>query len=69
VFPVWQTGIGLSWIMVCFVATCLPAIGFIFRFLPETKNHSVEEITRIFEREAESGPGARRQVTGRASTA
>ena len=52
VFPVWQTGIGLGWIMICFAATCLLAIGFVNRFLPETKNHSVEEITRLFEQEA-----------------
>ena len=58
VFPVWQTGIGLGWIMVCFAVTCLLAIAFIHRFLPETKNHSVEEVVQIFEREAEGGHGA-----------
>jgi sugar porter (SP) family MFS transporter len=64
VFPVWQTGIGLGWIMICFAALCLLAIAFINRYLPETKNRSVEEITRIFEQEAAgtgqsaSGPGA-----------
>lgn len=29
------------------------AIAFVYRFVPETKGHSVEEVTRIFEREAE----------------
>jgi sugar porter (SP) family MFS transporter len=58
VFPVWQTGIGLGWIMICFAVTCLLAIAFINRFLPETKNHSVEEVVQIFEREAEGGQGA-----------
>jgi len=58
VFPVWQTGIGLGWIMICFAVTCLLAIAFINRFLPETKNHSVEEVVQIFEREAEGGRGA-----------
>lgn len=38
--------------MVCFAAISLIAIGFVYRFLPETKNHSVEEITRVFERQA-----------------
>jgi hypothetical protein len=58
VFPVWQTGVGLGWIMVCFAVTCLLAIAFIKRFLPETKNHSVEEVVQIFEWEAEGGQGA-----------
>jgi len=34
---------------------CLMAIAFVYRFVPETKGHSVEEITRIFDREAEKG--------------
>ncbi len=38
VFPTWQTGIGLGWIMACFAALCLLAIAFVHRFLPETKN-------------------------------
>jgi sugar transport protein len=29
VFPVWQTGIGLGWIMICFAVTCLLIIAFI----------------------------------------
>ena len=55
VFPVWQGAIGLSWVLVCFAAVGLMAILFVYRFGPETKVHSVEEITRIFEREAEKG--------------
>jgi len=55
VFPVWQGAIGLSWVLVCFAALCLMAILFVYRFVPETKGHSVEEITRIFEREADKG--------------
>jgi drug/metabolite transporter (DMT)-like permease len=58
VFPVWQSGIGLGWIMVCFAVLCLLAIAFVHRFLPETKNRSVEEVVEIFEREAEGGHGA-----------
>jgi len=52
VFPTWQSEIGLGWILVCFAALCLPAIMFIALFLPETKGHSVEEITRLFEQPA-----------------
>jgi SP family arabinose:H+ symporter-like MFS transporter len=52
---VWQGAIGLSWVLVCFAALCLMAILFVYRFVPETKGHSVEEITRIFEREADKG--------------
>jgi SP family arabinose:H+ symporter-like MFS transporter len=52
VFPVWQSGIGLGWIMISFAALCLLAIAFVNRYLPETKNRSVEEITEIFEKEA-----------------
>ena len=67
VFPVWQTGIGLGWIMVCFAATCLIAIAFVHRFLPETKNRSVEEITDLFEEQASARPPAPRAP--RAATA
>jgi len=52
VFPTWQAAIGLGWVMVCFAGICLMAVLFVGRFLPETKGHSVEEITRIFERQA-----------------
>jgi MFS transporter, SP family, arabinose:H+ symporter len=34
VFPVWQTGIGLGWIMICFAVTCLLIIAFIHPDLP-----------------------------------
>ena len=55
VFPVWQTGIGLGWVLVCFAGLCVLAIGFVYWFLPETKGRSVEEITEIFDREAARG--------------
>jgi sugar porter (SP) family MFS transporter len=58
VFPVWQAGIGLDWVLVCFAALCVMAIAFVFRFVPETKGRSVEEITEIFEREARTGETA-----------
>ena len=52
VFPIWQSGIGLAWVLACFAALCVLAISFVYRFVPETKGHSVEEITEIFDREA-----------------
>lgn len=58
VFPTWQSGIGLGWIMVCFAGISLVAIGFIYWYLPETKNHSVEQITRLFEQQADEGARA-----------
>jgi MFS family permease len=51
-FPAWQRSIGLSWVLVCFAGLCIVAIGFVGKFLPETKNLSVEEITDVFERQA-----------------
>jgi MFS transporter, SP family, arabinose:H+ symporter len=55
VFPTWQSGVGLAWIMVCFAGLCVMAIAFVLRFLPETKGHSVEEIISLFDREARGG--------------
>jgi MFS transporter, SP family, arabinose:H+ symporter len=55
VFPTWQSGIGLAWVLVCFAALCVMAIAFVFWFLPETKGRPVEEIISLFEREAGGG--------------
>jgi sugar porter (SP) family MFS transporter len=52
VFPVWNSTIGLSWVLVCFAAVCLLAVGFVAKFLPETKERSLEEVTRQFERKS-----------------
>jgi sugar porter (SP) family MFS transporter len=51
-FPAWHESIGLGWVMVCFAALCLLAIGFIFRYLPETKGLSVEKTVSVFEKQA-----------------
>jgi SP family arabinose:H+ symporter-like MFS transporter len=55
VFPVWQTGIGLGWVLACFAGLCVLAIAFVYWFVPETKGHSVEEITHIFDQQAAHG--------------
>jgi MFS family permease len=54
-FPAWQNSWGLSWVMVSFAVLSLIAIGFVFKFVPETKGHSVEEVVQIFEEQAEAG--------------
>jgi sugar porter (SP) family MFS transporter len=56
-FPAWHRAIGLGWVLVCFAALSLLAIGFVFRYLPETKGLSVEQITEVFEQQA-AGPAA-----------
>jgi MFS family permease len=52
VIPIWQSGVGLGWVMVSFAALCVLAVVFVHRFLPETRGRSVEEITAVFERQA-----------------
>jgi sugar porter (SP) family MFS transporter len=53
VFPVWHNAIGLAWVMVCFAVIAVLAMGFVYRWLPETKGLSVEEAVAVFERQAE----------------
>ena len=43
-FPAWQNAWGLAWVMVSFAVLSVVAIGFVFKFLPETKGRSVEEV-------------------------
>ena len=64
VFPAWQTSIGLGWVMVCLAGICLVAIGFVYRFVPETKRLSVEEAVEVYERAA-SGTPPNRGITAR----
>ena len=51
-FPAWQRSIGLGWVLICFAALSVLAIAFVFRYLPETKGLSVEEITAVFDEQA-----------------
>ena len=48
-FPVLQVGIGLGWVMVIFAGLCVVGVVFVYRFLPETKGKSVEDIAKLFE--------------------
>ncbi|MCL4493942.1 MAG: sugar porter family MFS transporter [Firmicutes bacterium] len=53
-FPVLQKGIGLTGVMLLFAILSVLAVGFISRWMPETKGLSVEEITDQFDRIADS---------------
>lgn len=53
-FPAWQSAWGLALVMASFAILSLVAIGFVFKFLPETKGHSVEQVVHIFENEAQA---------------
>jgi hypothetical protein len=54
-FPAWHNSIGLGGVMVCFAVLCVVAIGFVYKFLPETKGLSVEQAVGVYEKEAEGG--------------
>ncbi len=58
VFPSWQSGVGLAWVMVSFAALCVLGVVFVRGWLPETKGHSVDEIIRLFEKNAAAGVGS-----------
>jgi hypothetical protein len=45
--------------MVFFAVLSVVAIGFVFKFLPETKARSVEQVVQIFERRGRTQQGAR----------
>jgi MFS transporter, SP family, arabinose:H+ symporter len=55
-FPASQRAIGLDWVLVCFAVLCVFAIAFVAKFLPETKEMSVEQITKVFEKQAAKSP-------------
>jgi len=57
-FPAWHRAIGVDWVLVCFAALCLVAIMFVYRYLPETKGLSVEQVSDLFEQQATSGTRA-----------
>ena len=51
-YPTLNTAIGLAWVMVLFVALAVMAMVFVARFLPETKNLTVEQVVTVFEQQA-----------------
>ena len=55
-FPAMQHAIGLPWVMVLLSMLSLLAIGFIAKFLPETKGLSVEEVVAVFDEQAAKSP-------------
>src|SRR5699024_4403103 len=59
-FPVLQTALGLSWVMIIFAVLCLGVALFVHRFLPETNGKAADETILLFEgpvnREDPSGP-------------
>jgi hypothetical protein len=55
-FPTLNNSIGLAWVMILFAALSVLAIGFIYRFLPETKGLPLEDVTALFDRQAKGAP-------------
>ena len=55
-FPTLNNSIGLAWVMIMFAALSVLAIGFIYRFLPETKGLPLEDVTALFDRQAKDAP-------------
>lgn len=51
-FPSWEDTIGLAWVMMCFAALSVVAMIFVYSFVPETKNLSVEEVIDLFDGQA-----------------
>jgi SP family arabinose:H+ symporter-like MFS transporter len=55
-FPTLKSSWGLAWVMVLFAFLAVLAIGFVARFLPETKGLALEDVTAVFEKQAEESP-------------
>src|SRR5699024_2578871 len=48
-FPVLQTALWLSWVMIIFAVLCLGGAHFVHRFLPETNGKAADETSLLFE--------------------
>ena len=59
-FPSLQSAFGLPWVMVMLSVLSVLAMAFIFKFLPETKGLSVEEVVSLFEDQAKGAPARAR---------
>jgi sugar porter (SP) family MFS transporter len=66
-FPAWHRAIGVGWVLVCFAALCLLAVGFVGRYLPETKGLSVEQVADLYEEQAAGVDGRSGPVKKRSS--
>jgi MFS transporter, SP family, arabinose:H+ symporter len=51
-FPTLETAFGLPWVMLMLAGLAVLAVAFCARWLPETKNLSVEEVVAVFERQS-----------------
>jgi SP family arabinose:H+ symporter-like MFS transporter len=51
-FPALTAAMGLPWVMVLLAGLAVVAVAFVARFLPETKNLTVEEVVRLFEEQS-----------------
>jgi SP family arabinose:H+ symporter-like MFS transporter len=50
-FPTLNSQFGLAWVMVLFAVLAVIAIGFVAKYLPETKGLPLEEVTVVFDRQ------------------
>jgi SP family arabinose:H+ symporter-like MFS transporter len=57
-FPALNEAMGLAWVMVLMAALAVLAIAFVARFLPETKGLALEDVTALFEKQAEGKESA-----------
>ncbi len=55
-FPTLNDNFGLAWVMILFAVLAVLAIGFVARFLPETKGLALEDVTAVFEKRAKESP-------------
>jgi SP family arabinose:H+ symporter-like MFS transporter len=51
-FPTLNDAWGLAWVMILFAVLAVLAIGFVARFLPETKGLALEDVTAVFDKQA-----------------
>jgi len=56
-FPVMTAAIGLPWVMVVLAGFAVLAFLFVSRYLPETKNLSVEQVVAVFDEQQRAGAG------------
>ncbi len=55
-FPTLNEQFGLAWVMILFAVLSVMAMGFVYRFLPETKGLALEDVTAVFDKQAKGKP-------------